>query len=129
MKVLVYGGRNYQDYRTLSKILSKLHRQHHFTHLIHGAARGADSLADRWARENNIPVTRYPAKWNTHQEDCRDHCRRRSYCARAGILRNEAMARKGRPDMAVGFPGGNGTKHMTQTATAEGIRTIVVDPR
>lgn len=129
MKVLVFGGRDYQDYDTLRKILNKLHRQHNFTQVIHGAAKGADSLADRWARETGIPIRAFPANWNLHAKRCNLYCRSQRYCRSAGIRRNERMRDEGKPDLAVGFPGGNGTKHMSETARAAGITTMLVERR
>ena len=59
MDLLVCGGRDYQDYQALRSTLDRLHKDLHFTTIIHGAARGADSLAGRWARERNIPVREF----------------------------------------------------------------------
>lgn len=129
MKVLVFGGRDYNDYETVKKVLNKLHREHEFTTVIHGDARGADSLGDRWAKEHSIPVRRYPAHWKAHDKKCPRYCKERSYCKRAGIRRNEQMRDEGQPDLAVGFPGGNGTNHMAKLTREAGIKTYRVAPR
>ena len=34
--------------------------------LIHGVARGADAIEGRWARENNVPVSEFPAQRHLH---------------------------------------------------------------
>lgn len=49
MIVLVCGGRDYTDAKYLNRRLDELHAKLRFTHLIHGNAKGADTLADDWA--------------------------------------------------------------------------------
>lgn len=36
------------------------------TEVVSGTARGADTLGEMWADENNIPYTQFPADWNLH---------------------------------------------------------------
>lgn len=53
MKIAVVGGRNFQDYEVLSRVL----RDEFFYRkeiLVSGGAEGADKLAERWATENQI---------------------------------------------------------------------------
>ena len=123
MRLLVCGGRNYQDYTTLSKVLNKFHRENGFTTLIHGAASGADTLAGRWAKAHDVPVEPYPAQWKTHDDGCSPHCRNNSYCRRAGFRRNERMLNHGKPEMVIGFPGGPGTASMLKLARDAGVLT------
>jgi hypothetical protein len=76
--------------------------------LIHGGARGADSLAGQWAEFNGVPQDVYWADWNR-------------YGKAAGILRNMRMLEDGQPDLVVGFPGGRGTADMLHRAASQGI--------
>lgn len=55
-KVLVTGGRKYQDYEVVKDALDALNPDI----VIHGDAPGADSLADWWAKENGKKVESYP---------------------------------------------------------------------
>ena len=126
MKVLVCGGRDYSDMTTLRRTLDRLHAEHGFTTLIHGAARGADSLAGQWARHTGISVQEFPARWREHDRNCGYSCRRNSYCRRAGFRRNEAMLHHGRPDLVVAFPGGSGTQGMVDLARGASVETIVI---
>ena len=125
MKVLVCGGRNYSDITTLRRTLDRLHAERGFTTLIHGAARGADSMAGRWAKNAGIPVQEFPAQWRRHDSKCGYTCRNSSYCRRAGFRRNETMLHQGGPDLVVAFPGGPGTKGMVDLARRAGVETIV----
>lgn len=104
MRVLVCGGRDYNDYMTLSSVLETLD----ITVLIHGAAKGADSLADFFAKNDNLCVERYPADWA-------------KYGKRAGYLRNQQMLDEGKPELVVAFPGGKGTAMMVKIAREAGI--------
>ena len=64
MRLLVCGGRDYNDEARVFDCLDSIHAKWPISVLIHGAARGADSLADKWAKERNIPVKAFPADWN-----------------------------------------------------------------
>lgn len=105
MRVLVCGGRGYNDYERVAEELSDIG---YISLLIHGGARGADSCGARYASENNIPVRAFNANWDR-------------YGKRAGIIRNKEMLREGAPDFVVAFPGGKGTKDMVTRARKAGI--------
>jgi hypothetical protein len=113
MRILVCGGRDYADASALYQALDALHRQRHVTRLIHGAARGADLLAEAWAFSCNIPVSAFRADWNRHGKA-------------AGFRRNERMLRDGRPELVVAFPGGKGTAHMVRLAKAAGVTVLEI---
>lgn len=83
------------------------------TVIIHGAATGADSLANRWAVVNWVRSEEYPADWKKHG-------------AAAGPIRNQRMIDEGKPDLVVAFPGGKGTADMVSRAKAAGVRVIEV---
>jgi hypothetical protein len=56
MRLIVAGSRSFTDYdllqRKLDHLTSKLNKSKLV--LIHGAAKGADTLADRWAEERGV---------------------------------------------------------------------------
>lgn len=112
MRVLVTGGRNLNDRNMIYQVLDIFHHKHGITVLIHGAATGADTLAQEWAFLNSIPVCSFPV---TKEEWDR-------LGKRAGPLRNERMLKVGRPDALVAFPGGRGTANMVQQAKAENLK-------
>ena len=97
--IIVCGGRDYENYGYLSRVLDLLHSKIGIKELHHGDARGADRLAGHWARENGIPEIRHPADW---KRDGRA----------AGPIRNERMLKAAKPTRVIAFPGGNGTAHM-----------------
>ena len=83
--------------------------------LIHGAARGADEGAARWAKSEGIASRAYPANWRKHGKA-------------AGPIRNQQMLDDGRPDFVVAFPGGRGTADMVRRAHAAGVPVYEVSP-
>jgi len=113
MKILVCGGRDYSDITTVYETLSALHAKKRITYVVTGAALGADSLAEAWAKEYKIHIARYPAKWHLHGRS-------------AGPIRNKEMLTIEKPEMIVAFPGGKGTQDMLKRAEKAGISTLIV---
>jgi len=108
MVILVCGGRTYNNKDKVNEVLSSIHKEKPITVLIHGAAKGADTLAGYWARENNIKEKQYPALWNTHGKA-------------AGIMRNQKMLDDNKVDLVIAFPGGKGTADMVERAKKANI--------
>jgi hypothetical protein len=63
-KVIIAGGRNFSDYDLLSSNLHRLLSKKIEVEIVSGMARGADSLALQYAKENSIPVKKFPANWD-----------------------------------------------------------------
>lgn len=78
MIVAVVGSRTFADEKLLDETLSEFHAKNPITKIVSGGARGADSLAEKWARGKGIPVTVYPAEWE-------------KYGRRAGMIRNRLI--------------------------------------
>jgi hypothetical protein len=112
MRVLVCGGRKYDDYRRVFQVLDEHHRNNEITTIIHGGAEGADAHAAQWAFHYDIPSWRFPAKWSQHGKA-------------AGPIRNKQMLAIGLPNLVIAFPGGRGTADMK--AQASGHRVPVVE--
>lgn len=106
MRVLVCGGRDFNDRAYVYGALDVLHGMKKITSLVHGGARGADLLAGEWAEVRGVPQHVYFANW-------------KRYGRSAGIIRNKEMLEDGTPDLALAFPGGNGTDDMVRRVIAE----------
>jgi hypothetical protein len=106
MVVLVCGGRTYDDAVSVSNVLDKLH----ITRLVHGGARGADTIADNYAATRGIERRAY--KIRRPREN--------------GFQRNQRMLDAESPHLVVAFPGGNGTADMVRRARRAGIPVIEV---
>lgn len=106
MRVLVCGGRDFVDRKFLEEVLDDLNtRRGPFEVVIHGGARGADTLAGLWAKRRGVPIELYPADWGRHGRS-------------AGPVRNAEMLTRGRPDLIIAFPGGAGTADMVRQGYA-----------
>lgn len=105
MIVLVCGGRDYADYERLSLALDNL--PHRPAIIVQGGARGADTLAGRWAREHNIHCAEVQAMWDAFGKG-------------AGGKRNAAMLDL-KPDYCVALPGGTGTEDMVHRCEQAGV--------
>jgi len=110
MRIIVCGGRNFNSPALMDNVLSSLNPAP--TEIIHGAAKGADTLANKWGIKNGITTIPIPAEWDLHGKS-------------AGPIRNRKMAEMN-PALVVAFPGGAGTKNMINTAKSMGIKVLIV---
>ena len=117
MKLIVAGSRDVTNYNVVKYWLDDYRKRIEVKTIISGAARGADTMGERYANENNLELEVYPADW-------------KNLGKAAGYRRNEVMARKG--DLLIAFWDGKsrGTKHMIDIAQREGLPvTIITDPK
>lgn len=133
MRILICGGRTYTDEKNFNALMDFMHwrRWAHFppTIIIHGGARGADTLADKWAKKHGHSVLPFLADWNdlTHPKAViRTRPDGSKYDLLAGYRRNQRMIDEGKPEVAVAFPGGGGTTDMVTRARKAGIEVTRV---
>ena len=110
LRVQVTGGREYNIVSAIRLALATLSP----TEIIHGAARGADTLAAQYGEAIGIKVSQFPADWNKHGKA-------------AGAIRNEQMLLEAKPDVVLAFKGNSGTNHMKTTAHKHGYPVMVSD--
>ena len=108
MKTIIAGGREFSDYEKLSEVMSAFD----VSVVVSGKARGADSLGEKWARENGKPVEEYPANWDL-------------YGKRAGYIRNQQMADNAEALVAFWDGKSRGTQHMINIAKEKGLTVHV----
>lgn len=121
MKVLVTGSRHWINVTLIDTTLTNLNPDI----VIHGGAKGADTIAGMWARIRGKIERVYPAQWD-------------KYGKAAGTNRNlqmlacENLIELDNPiDCVVAFPLPNsiGTHHMLKIAKAAGVPCVVIgDP-
>ena len=137
MIVVFCGGRHYQNRENVFRVLDRVHAETPIQLLVHGAATGADSFADEWARSKErsessdslkrpdeersdsgslqgprargIPVRPVSADWKDKR------------FGNPGRRRNHVMLEM-QPDLIVGVPGGSGTLHMKSIGRDAGVR-------
>lgn len=103
-RVIIAGGREFNNYQYLKDSMDYfLQNIDDDISVICGMARGADTLGEKYAKENGYEVCYFPADWD-------------KYGKAAGYIRNEEMADNA--DALVAFWDGSsrGTKHMIDIA-------------
>jgi hypothetical protein len=115
-RVLVCGGRNFNDRDLVAKTIESLERKPDT--IIQGGANGADLLAKEYAAFNRIHCLTFYAQWSIHGKA-------------AGPIRNKLMLVEGQPDLVLAFDGGRGTANMITTARKHGVevREVLPDER
>lgn len=110
MRLLVCGSRDYANgQRVYDEIAARKPSV-----VIHGAYRGADTLADEAADRLGIERLPFPADWTKHGK-------------KAGPLRNQRMLDEGKPDLVLAFPGHTGTADMKCRARENNIPVIEIN--
>lgn len=119
-RILICGSREWSDPKPVAWVLAGMTARFGEITVIHGAARGADSIAAKVATHLLLPVEAYPADWNAHGKA-------------AGPKRNEQMLATG-IDYVVAFKDGfdhslsrGGTEHMVRIARLAGVPTYIME--
>jgi len=117
MRLLVCGGRDFDDVPRLWRILDDLNGRYTIACLIDGAQEkqredggvvGADYWAHQWACARGAETERFHANWTELGKS-------------AGPKRNQRMIDEGKPTHCLAMPGGRGTADMVSRAKAAGI--------
>lgn len=118
-KLIVAGGRDFRDYATLSRKLQTIRLMiwdnclADDLEIVSGTARGADQLGERWARENQVSLTQFPADWDRYGKS-------------AGYRRNEQMAKYAHTLLAAWDGKSRGTGHMIDLAKEYGLGVMIL---
>jgi hypothetical protein len=115
MRVLVTGDRHWTDQELIAKALSGLTKD---DTVIHGGAKGADTLAGKVAFECGLTVEEFKADWD-------------KYGRAAGPIRNKRMLERGKPDLVFAFHSdirkSKGTKDMITRALLANLSVRLYD--
>jgi hypothetical protein len=111
VRIAVTGGREFNNTKLVQTVFHGIAKIAWKVTLIHGAARGLDTIAAEQAREffwwiESYPVT--PEEW-------------KKYGRHAGNLRNRKMLSESKPHILLSFPGGSGTADCVKAAMGMGI--------
>ena len=129
MRVIIAGGRDFNDFKLLESNINKIFKQLSDEKLISiyvnesnieiicGKARGADTLGEQFAKEYKLSIKYFPADWNTYGKS-------------AGYRRNAEMANYAKEDngVLIAFWDGKskGTKHMIDLAKSNNIKVFII---
>ena len=108
-KVIIAGSRTITDYELVSKIIKD--SGFVIDEVVSGCAAGVDSLGEKWAEKNGIPIKRFPANWSIGKM--------------AGIVRNHQMRDYATHLIAISANNSKGTAHMIRAAKEKGLITYV----
>lgn len=119
MIILVTGDRHWKDYDIIYRELSKYSPG---TILVHGAAPGADSLADIAGERLRLNVKPFPSKWHIYKKG-------------AGPIRNQEMLdwilTQNDEKKVLAFhkniDDSRGTKDMVERAKKAGVEVVLID--
>ena len=130
MRVIIAGGRDFNDFKLLESNINKIFKQlsdeksisacidESNIEIICGKARGADTLGEQFAKEYKLSIKYFPADWNTYGKS-------------AGYRRNAEMANYAKEDngVLIAFWDGKskGTKHMIDLAKSNNIRVFIIN--
>lgn len=79
LRVIVCGGRDFNDKIMLSRVLWYVHERRGLAKIIHGGQRAIEQMVNRWAFEMGIHRTEVRAEWSKYGDP------------RALLTRNEQM--------------------------------------
>lgn len=120
MRLIVSGGRYFNDVALLWRTLDEIHKETSVRLLVEGASDdvtgpyiGADFWAHEWALARQVPCIRERAEW-------------KKLGKAAGPIRNGNMIRGYLPNRLIAFPGGPGTANMISQAEKAGIAVQIV---
>lgn len=110
MRTIIAGSRTIENYKLLCFLVKK--SSFEITEIISGGARGIDELAERYAKENKIPLKIFPANWS-------------KYGKGAGPIRNTQMAENADALIAIWDGKSTGTKNMIDAANKNKLKVFV----
>jgi len=116
-KVVIAGGRNFNNYPMLKSKLDNLLHGKLLTSkviIVCGGARGADALGERYAKERGLSINYCLADWD-------------KYGKSAGYKRNKVMSKCSDATVAFWDRKSKGTKHMIDLTKAAGNLLRVVN--
>ena len=102
-RVLVCGGRNFEDELLLAVTMESIRETRGISMVIGGGSRGADTMAEEWAKSRAIECVVFDVDWV-------------GLGRAAGPIRNQQMFDEGKPNLVVAVPGGRVTADMAQGA-------------
>jgi hypothetical protein len=115
IKVIIAGGRKFNDYKLLETSMDKLLVNYDWdqVEIVSGKASGADTLGERYANSRGMSIKEFPADWE-------------NYGNYAGPIRNALMADYA-THCAVFWDGySRGSANMINVAKAAGLKVKVI---
>lgn len=117
IRLAIVGSRDFTNYNVLKIAISDVFYKNDafkIKEIVSGGAKGADSLGDRFAKENDIPIKLFLPDWD-------------KYGKSAGFRRNQLIV--GNCDVVFAFWDGKskGTQHSINIAKELGVSIVIYD--
>lgn len=111
-RVIIAGGRDFDDFRTLSEVCMFMLQNKENVEIVSGTANGADKLGEQFARFMGYPIKQFLPNWDEFGKS-------------AGYRRNKEMAEYA--DALIAFWDGEskGTKHMIDLAQKMNLKVKI----
>lgn len=115
MKVIIAGGRDFNDFKRLCEVCDKIlsNQLPDDIIIVSGQANGADKLGERYAKLKGYQIESHPAQWD-------------KYKRAAGFIRNKEMAESADSLIAFWDLKSKGTSHMINLSRESGLNVRVL---
>jgi predicted Rossmann fold nucleotide-binding protein DprA/Smf involved in DNA uptake len=112
MIIAIVGSRSFTDYDTVKETIKEYVGTKRVDKIISGGAKGADKLAERFAKEHNIKIEVIYPRW-------------KELGKKAGYIRNELIVMYS--DLVFAFWDGEslGTAHTIRIAKRQGKKVVI----
>jgi len=110
-RLAIVGGRDFSDQALFNKTML-MWEESGVTEVVSGGARGADSMAESWARYHNIPIKVFLPEYDKYPGHL------------APLMRNSQIVKYA--DQGIAFPGANGTRDTINKFKAAGKPCVIV---
>jgi hypothetical protein len=114
LRIIVCGGRDFNDRSMLSYVLWHVHERRGLAEVICGGQRGAEQMASRWAFEHDVRRIEVRAEWRKYGS------------ANALMIRNRQMFDL-KPHGLVAFPDGANARTVVQSARERGVPVLYAE--
>ena len=113
MKLAVVGCREFVDFEKLSKILDAEHAKTPISVVVSGGAKGADSMAEEWAKSRGLETLIFLPEW-------------KKYGRAAAIARNRQIIDSSEKCIAFWNDACRGTRSSIELAKKKGIPVEII---
>lgn len=113
MKLIIAGSREGIDEADVFTAMQESGFDKRVSEVVSGTARGVDRMGEAWARENGIPVKRFPANWEKNGRA-------------AGHIRNRQMGDYADALLVLIYNNSRGSEGMLSYAKKKGLEIYVV---
>ena len=113
IKFALVGSRTFTNYDILKQVMDLARKHGILKEIVSGGARGADSLAKKYAVENDVPYKEFPAQWDLYGKS-------------AGFIRNKLIVDY--CDIVIAFWDGKsrGTKDTIKLVKKAGKKIVIM---